>query len=171
MKRLRQGRERATRNTGPLRVLLAVLLALAPLLSIAQSMPLLAASGPVISATIEAGSEPPGSTEIGSIEAESAKRLADSSQMPCHGDALSGATHTAVHNGPDGADLACPHCTGDATASSCQCCGQAAPAGLTVPVVETYPDCARAGDYVVLFPDSVPHTCNDRLYRPPIQSS
>jgi len=171
MKRLRQGQERTARDTGPLRVLLAVLLALAPLLSIAQSMPLLAASGPVDSPTIEAGSKPPGSTEIGSIEAESAKRLADSSQMPCHGDALSAATHTAMHDGLDGADVACPHCTGDAAASSCQCCGQAAPAGLTVPVVETYPDCARAGDYVVLFPDSVPHTCNDRLYRPPIQSS
>ena len=171
MTRRKQPRSHALSNSSPLRLLLAVLLALAPLLSIAQSVPLMATVGPVESGTVEAGSGPSSSTEVGSMDAMPAERLADSSEMPCHGGAMAAATHTAMHNGPDDAEGPCPHCTGDATASACQCCGHAAPAGLTVPVIETHPDSAHADDYVELFPDRVPHPCNDRLYRPPIHSS
>jgi hypothetical protein len=63
---------------------------------------------------------------------------------------------------------ACPHCTGEGTASQCQCCGYAVPAGMGFEartLLDRHPDDAPPRMAVN---DPLPESSGDRLYRPPI---
>lgn len=156
-------------SSGALRIVLALLLALAPLLSTAKPL------------ALAAGAVTPGSA---SAPIQSVTGDAPLSQMPCHGGSRAAAptnaspvatthpgTHPASPPGDSAADTPpCPHCSGDASASACQCCGCTAPAGLAVPIVATHPDVAHARGFVALLPDCVARACAERLFRPPIQS-
>jgi hypothetical protein len=86
-------------------------------------------------------------------------------QMPCHPNAQ------PMQTVETGQQDACPHCTGDAPASQCHCCGYAAPAGLSVPTGIS-PDQHPGGAAPRLATtDPLPKTQGDRLYRPPIAHS
>lgn len=87
-------------------------------------------------------------------------------QMPCHPSEVQ-----PMQAGEIGQQDSCPHCTGDAPASQCHCCGYAAPAGLSVSTGIS-PDHHPGG--APLRPataDPLPETQGDRLYRPPIAHS
>lgn len=86
-------------------------------------------------------------------------------QMPCH---PSVQPMQALETGQQDA---CPHCTGDAPASQCHCCGYAAPAGLSVHTGIS-PDHHPGGAPLRLATaDPLSETQGDRLYRPPIAHS
>ena len=86
-----------------------------------------------------------------------------SAQMPCHSE--SGLSDVSTMH----AD--CPHCAGDAPATQCQCCDQAAPAGLLTPVIDAQVTSTGDGDRPAMFSDALPSSPGERLFRPPIQSS
>lgn len=83
-------------------------------------------------------------------------------QMPCHPDI--GTTTPAAPQ----AD--CPHCSGDAPLGQCQCCDQAAPAGVPQLPTDTEQRLNRGDRYHASLPDALPRSPGDRLYRPPIPS-
>jgi len=114
------------------RLLLALVLAIVPLLATSDGMP-----RPVSAAD----------------DAAQTSRQ----DMPCHPAAAERAQQDA-----------CPHCTGDAAASKCHCCGYAAPAGLGFQA-GILPD-NHPGDAPPCMVASVPlpESSGDRLYRPPI---
>ncbi len=124
------------RSIWPVRLLLALLLAFAPLLSIAQSMPPLSAAG-----------------ETSGADA-----------MPCH-------TQAGAADDASTTQTPCPHCSGDAPLSQCQCCDYAVPAGLAATSVSAYSAPKGAESYDARLPEHLPASPGERLYRPPIHSS
>ena len=119
-------------------LLLALLLALSPLMSAAQA---------------------PAAAD------NTAGAAVSSTQMPCHSDSISGSSDIPTMH----AD--CPHCAGDAPANQCQCCDQAAPAGLLTPTIDGQATSTGDADRAAMLSDALPRSPGERLYRPPIQSS
>lgn len=125
-----------TRSRAVSCLLLALLLAIAPLLAVA--------GGARTSAT---NNDAPGTL----------------TQMPCHADAAQ------LSQTPDLAQQeACPHCTADAPASQCHCCGYAAPAGLTGLAGASLKVTANEMPARLAATKALPKSSGDRLYRPPI---
>ncbi len=114
---------------------------------------LLLALSPLISAAAQA----PAAADNAAGAAE------HSAQMPCHNH--TGSIDAAVM------DADCPHCAGDAPATQCECCDQAAPAGLLTFSVNGAVISTRDRDRPAILSDALPRSPGERLYRPPIQSS
>jgi hypothetical protein len=111
------------------RLLLALVLAIVPLLATSDGMPV-------------------------SADDDAAQTSQD---MPCHPAQAERAQQDA-----------CPHCSGDAAASQCHCCGHGAPTGLGFQA-GILPD-NHPGDAPPRMVAGVPlpESSGDRLYRPPI---
>lgn len=136
MRKSFDSKARRRRSAWPVSLVLTLLLAFAPLLSIAQSMPPLSTAG----------------------------ETADGDTMPCH-------THAGAGGEAATALAPCPHCNGDAPLSQCQCCGYAVPAGLIAALVIAYSSPQGSESYDVRLPEDLPMSPDERLFRPPIQSS
>lgn len=81
--------------------------------------------------------------------------------MPCHD----------MHTDDMQATADCPHCSGDAPMSQCECCENVAPAGVVLPLVGNVHTPTDSDHYVVHGADALPPADPGRLYRPPIRSS
>lgn len=81
------------------------------------------------------------------------------SVMPCH----FGVGEVAA--GQD--DRACPHCCDASAASSCQCCGQIAPAGLCSLRPLTSAPASGAAATLTVRADRLPEAMNEGVFRPP----
>ena len=121
-----------------LRLLLALLLALVPLPTIA-------------------GNVSPAANAADDMAASTGH---NDHQMPCHAD--NGTAVDPVR------DLGCPHCTGDAPLSQCECCTLAAPPGLIS--LDSDPTQPPFNGVTTRLPRSspLPESPGDRLFRPPI---
>ena len=85
-------------------------------------------------------------------------------QMPCHG---------ATADADVSADPApaCPHCSDASIAGQCDCCDQAAPAGISTVSVSTHSDFSGVDCYPPARPGPPPTNPLYAPFRPPIQIS
>lgn len=126
-----------------LRLLLAFVLAVFPLLSLAQTTPDAAHAG-------EAG--------------------LPMSAMPCHGATIGQPVDAAADRAAAGQDQppGCPHCAGDAAASACLCAGLAGPVGPATTAYTPMRHDAGQTAPLAMVSDALPDSPGERLFRPPI---
>ena len=133
--------DRQNRSRAAARLLLSLLLMIAPLLAAAGVAPVTLAAG-------DGGNSPA------------------SAPMPCH--TLEAQTTRSAETAQQDA---CPHCTGDAPASQCHCCGYAAPAGLGFHTDMLSDTRADGLPLRLAATHPLPDSPGDCLYRPPIALS
>lgn len=129
---------RPKRRRAAYRLLLSLLLALAPFSASAAGMPMLTVDADASASTTQ--------------------------QMPCHPERTAQSVQSAENMQQD----ACPHCTGDGPASQCHCCGYAAPAGLGLQadaLADSHPGDPPLRMGVT---DPLPDSPGYRPFRPPI---